>query len=218
MWPKLVSANVPPDNGSSMSSLEATLESIDRANAEDPNQHQGQPLALVQGRAASDWLSQLVGDASSAELSAELQLAVRAHHLRRWELVRSDYPEGRAGYLRWRRDNKAHQADSLAAIMAEHGGEPASIDRTRSLLGRTKLRTDPETQHLEDAACLVFLQTQFDAMSERTEHDHLVSIVAKTLKKMSEPASALAGSVHVSETSARVLVEAADLATSLESP
>ena len=36
-----------------------------------------------------------------------LLLAARAHHLRRWELPRDSYPVGRAGYLRWRRDQKA---------------------------------------------------------------------------------------------------------------
>jgi len=186
-----------------MSDIRATITAIDQANREDPNQHQGEPLSFVQGVLASGWLAKLDADASP-----ELQLVVRAHHLRRWELARSDFPEGREGYLRWRRENKAHQADSLAALMEAGDWTPDAVERSRKLLARTKLRTDPETQTLEDAACLVFLQTQFDDMATRTEHDHLVSIVAKTLKKMSPPAIELAGSIELSEAAQAVLGDA----------
>jgi len=183
--------------------LERVLASIDLANGQDPNLFDGEPLALVQGRAASRWLAQLDASASS-----ELQLAVRAHHLRRWELKRTDYPEGRAGYLRWRKDNKAHQADSLATLMEADGWAANAVDRARLLLGRTKLRTDAETQTLEDAACLVFLETQFASMVEQTDHDHLVAIVAKTLKKMSPSAAILAGSISLSPPARAVLQDA----------
>ena len=85
----------------------------------------------------------------------------------------------------------------------------ASVERAQVLLGRTQLRNDPETQALEDAACLVFLETQFDDMSTRTEHDHLVSIVTKTLKKMSPHAISLAASIDLSATAQSILNEAA---------
>ncbi len=189
-----------------LTAIEATLAAIDAANGDDPNLFAGQPLALVQGRAATGWLDRLDPNAS-----AELQLAVRAHHLRRWELKRADYPEGRQGYLRWRRENKAHQATSLATLMTADGWPTESIERAQVLLSRTTLRTDPETQALEDAACLVFLETQFGAMTERTQHDHLVVIVAKTLKKMSNEAVTLASSIGLSPTSQAVLADAVAL-------
>ena len=80
--------------------LTSTIAAIDTANRLDPNLYDGDPLAYVQGRAASRWLDELTDSPSDA-----LLLAVRAHHLRRWELTRDSYPEGRAGYLKWRRDN-----------------------------------------------------------------------------------------------------------------
>ena len=184
--------------------LSLVIEQIDAANAEDPNLIDGQPLAFVQGRAASRWLEQLAPATSS-----ELQLTVRAHHLRRWEIKRADYPEGRKGYLWWRSDNKAHQAASLGALMGANGWSDASIERAQVLLSRTQLRKDPETQLLEDAACLVFLETQFDEMAERTEPGHLVSIVTKTLKKMSPGAISLAASIDLSATAQSILNEAA---------
>ena len=63
---------------------------IDAVNANDPRTHDTEPLALAQGRKAEAWVVRLDPDASVA-----LRLAARAHHLRRWELPRSDYPEGR---------------------------------------------------------------------------------------------------------------------------
>lgn len=183
--------------------IDAVVAAIDRANADDPTVLRGQPLALVQGQRASDWLEKLDPSPTS-----ELQLCVRAHHLRRWEIPRSTYPSGRDGYLKWRRANKAHQGESLATIMSEADWPTESIDRCRSLLLRTKLRSDPDTQTLEDAACLVFLETQFDAMVDATNHDHLVTIVAKTLRKMSGEALSLAGTIPLSDRAAAVLRDA----------
>ena len=153
---------------------------------------------------ASSWLDRLTPNASPA-----LAVAARAHHLRRWELRRDTYPEGRAGYLKWRIDNKAHQAASAASILSEHDWPDDAIVRVRELLGRTKLRTDADTQTLEDVACLVFLETQFDKMVDETDRDHMVTIVAKTLKKMSQPAIELAGGIPVSDEGRAVIASAA---------
>lgn len=183
--------------------VDTMLAAIDAVNELDPNQLNGRPLARVQGERASHWLTRLV-DAPSPEL----QLSVRAHHLRRWEIARADYPTGRHGYLRWRRANKAHQAESLAALMSEASWSSESIELARTLLMRTKLRRDPDTQALEDAACLVFLETQFEAMVDSTDHDHLVAIVAKTLRKMSHDAIGLAQSLPLSERGAAVVRDA----------
>jgi len=183
--------------------VDAAFAAIDAANAEDPNRFEDQPLALVQGQRGSQWLDRL-----AAHPAPELQLSVRAHHLRRWEIVRADYPEGRQGYLAWRRANKQHQGESLASIMQADDWDADQIDRARTLLKRTKLRSDDDTQLLEDAACLVFLETQFDTMIAKTEHDHLVTIVLKTLRKMSSDAIELAGSIDLSPGASHVLSEA----------
>ena len=84
----------------------------------------------------------------------------------------------------------------------------AVIEQARTLLARTNLRTDPETQALEDTACLVFLETQFDDMAARTEHDRMTSIVTKTLKKMSPLAVTLAASIDLGSTAGAVLADA----------
>lgn len=183
----------------------AALEQIDAANQADPSSHDGQPLALVQGQRASVWLPRLADAASPA-----LVIAVRAHHLRRWELARADYPEGRAGYLRWRRDNKRHQATAARQIVDAVGLGSEVGERVEELLAMRAHRQDADAQVLEDAACLVFLETAFDPMVDRLDHDHLVAVVAKTLRKMSPRAIELAGEVSLSEPARAVLAEAVE--------
>lgn len=176
---------------------------IDRENDADPNLHDGRPLARVHGELASQWVDRLVEAPSD-----ELRIAARAHHLRRWELARSDYPDGRAGYLRWRRDNKQVQADGTVEIAGRLGYDRAATDRIAELMLRRGLGSDPETQVLEDAACLAFLDTQFDAMVAKLGHDHMVQVLTRTLKKMSPAAIGLAAEVQLSSEASAVLAAA----------
>ncbi len=158
------------------------LEEIDRANGDDPTAWNGEPLARAQGRLAHLWVRRLEPDAGSA-----LQLACRAHHLRRWVVPRSTYPDGRAGYLRWRRDQKTRHARELREILETSGLDPAVVDRATTIVAKIGLGTDPEVQAFEDAVCLTFVQTQLGSTAERLETEHLVEVVAKTLAKMSDP-------------------------------
>lgn len=189
--------------------LAAAIAAIDRANETDPNLIGDRPLALVQGERASAWLAGL-----DATPSGELAVAARAHHLRRWEIARADFPEGRDGYLRWRRANKQHQATVIGPLLDGLGFDEAFRARVAALLLRRGLGTDAETQSLEDVACLVFLETQFEPMVDRLDHDHLVRVVAKTLKKMSPEAIALAIGIELSPMAAAVLGEAVTSAAS----
>lgn len=183
--------------------LDQIFAAIDHANGDDPNSLPAGPRAFVQGRLATKWLAALAPDASPA-----LQIATRAHHLRRWEIARGDYAKGRAGYLQWRRDNKSHQADAAATILDGAGWPADTTMRVGQLLRRTQLRTDSETQVLEDVACLVFLETQFAAMVERTEHDQMVTIVAKTLRKMSAAGIEAAGTLSLTAAGQQIIAEA----------
>jgi hypothetical protein len=154
---------------------------IDAANAADPNDCDGEPLSLVQGRLAQAWVTTL-----DPEASQSLQLAARAHHLRRWVVPRASYPDGRPGYLRWRRDQKARHATELGELLADAGVEPAIAERASAIVAKIGLGSDPEVQTFEDAVCLTFLQTQFRATAERLDEEHMVNVVAKTLAKMSD--------------------------------
>jgi hypothetical protein len=157
------------------------IEAIDHANADDPNTWNDEPLALAQGRIAHGWVVRLDPAASDA-----LQLAARAHHLRRWVVPRASYPEGRPGYLRWRRDQKQRHAAELSEILSAAGVEPATVERAAAIVAKVGLGSDPEVQVFEDAVCLTFVETQFDTTADRLDADLMVDVVAKTLAKMSD--------------------------------
>ena len=180
---------------------------IDAANAADPNpvtvRGTTEPLALVHGRLAVEWVEHLQPDPPEP-----LLIAARAHHLRRWEVPRSTYPEGKPGYLRWRRDQKRRHATDVAEIMAAAGFDAAEIERTQALLRREQLATDAETQVLEDAACLVFIETQLAEMEPRFDHDHLIDVIRKTARKMSPAGLAAVGTIALGEREVALLGEA----------
>ncbi len=156
-------------------------EAIDAVNANDPRTYETEPLALVQGRKAEEWVERLDPDASVA-----LRLAARAHHLSRWELPRSDYPEGRAGYLRWRRAQKDRHARDLIVILGDAGGHESVSARAAEIVAKKGLGSDEEVQTFEDAVSLSFLETELRPVIDRLDDDSKVAdIVAKTLAKMS---------------------------------
>lgn len=176
-----------------MGDLGEALGAIDAANGHDPNLFDGEPLALVQGRLAHGWVLRL--DASASEA---LQLAARAHHLRRWVVSRSSYPEGRAGYLTWRRDQKLRHADELRAILVAEGVDASTTDRACTVVTKAGLGSDPEVQTFEDAVCLTFLQTQLTSTIDKVHDDeHMVAVIVKTLGKMSAAGKAAALTIEL---------------------
>jgi hypothetical protein len=187
--------------------VSAAFAAIDAANALDPTIASfggiTGPLAKVQGERATVWLARLEPDPSQA-----LQLAVRAHHLRRWTVERASYPEGRAGYHRWKRAAKEVHAAALGEVLTPLHLDDAVVARAQTLVQRIGLGTDPETQSVEDCACLVFLEAQFESLVEKIGREKVVDAVRKTVKKMSPAAIALAGEAVESEIGRSVLVEA----------
>jgi hypothetical protein len=164
-------------------------QAIDAANALDPTRVSVRgvslPLALAHGQYAAEWVAEL--DPTADEL---VLLAARAHHLRRWELPRSDYEPGRAGYLRWKRDQRQRHARDVADLLTPLGYEADEVALVQAWVRRDHLATDPGSQLVEDAACLVFIETQLADVAGKLEHDHLVDVIRKTAKKMSPAALA----------------------------
>jgi hypothetical protein len=163
--------------------LAAAFAAIDAANADDPHtvvvRGAERPKELTHAELAVDWIHRLVPEPSDA-----LLLAARAHHVRRWEIPRASQPEGRAGYLRWKRLLQQHHAEVAARVLGEVGIDPATVERVQALVKKERLKSDPEVQALEDALCLVFVETQFGVLTEQLGDDHMVEVVAKTLRKM----------------------------------
>ena len=153
---------------------------IDAENAQDPRRDEGEPNELLYGRRMSAWLARLAPDAGEA-----LQLAARAQHLARWRIPRAQFPDGRAGYKRWRTECARMHAARAGEILAAAGYDRATIVRVGELLVKARLADDPEVQALEDTACLVFLEHHLADFARKHERDKLIDIIQKTWKKMS---------------------------------
>jgi hypothetical protein len=172
-------------------------------NAEDPTSVLGEPTALVQGRLAAAWVERLDPAASDVQL-----LAARAHHLRRWASPRTDFPEGRAGYLRWRTAAKKRHAEELGELLAGAGYPAEAIERAQRIVRKEGLGTDPAVQTHEDALCLVFLETQLDPLAADLGDEKAVAVLAKTAAKMGPAGLAAAGGLALSPHGAALLADA----------
>lgn len=158
------------------------MEMFDAANAEDPNREPGgEPKELSYAKRMSAWLDRLEPNAPD-----EVRLAVRAQHIRRWEIPRDSYPAGRRAYLAWRSELGRFHADTAGAIMRDCGFDDSSVLRVQSIIRKERFRTDRLAQLLEDVACLVFLDHYFAPFAGDQGEDSMVNILRKTWKKMSE--------------------------------
>lgn len=188
--------------------FEQTLVAIDALHAEDPRattltDGTSMPQELAYAQRMSGWLD-CVHDAPDEVL----RLAVRAQHLQRWLVPRAEYPEGRVGYLTWRRDQGSRSGDTTAQLMRKAGYSDEDASRAAQIIGKKGLGRDADVQALEDCACLVFLESYFADFSRKIEHDHMVRIVQMTWRKMSPRAHALALKLPMSNASLALVKEA----------
>jgi hypothetical protein len=170
--------------GEDSRALADVIAAIDAANARDPSTTEidgrREPAELVYGRRMSETLARIAPDASEP-----LRIAVRGQHIERWTSPRKAYPEGRVGYLKWRKDLQDFHAKRLGEIMAGAGYGAEAIARVGALIRKERLKSDAEVQTLEDVACLVFLAHYLDDFMGKTDQDKLAGILAKTWNKMS---------------------------------
>ncbi len=164
---------------------------LDAMNAEDPVKETvgGKPRAseLVYADRLESWIRRLDPAASD-----ELLIAARGQHVRRWTSARATYPEGRWGYLRWREDLKRMHADTVTEAMRAEGLPDASVARARGIVMKRDLAGNPDAQTMEDALCLLFLETKFQDLLAKTDDEKMVDIIRKTWRKMSAKAQAMA--------------------------
>jgi hypothetical protein len=163
--------------------FDRAIAAIDAANAESPT-----GIEPDHARRVTDWVRRL-----DPEAGEELLLAARAHHIRRWTVPRASYPDGRSGYLRWRRDLHEVHATEVGRILVECGYDDDAVRRVQDIVRKRRLASDPEVQTLEDALCLVFIETQYDELAGRLDGEKMDVVVEKTLAKMTDRGRALAG-------------------------
>jgi uncharacterized protein DUF4202 len=174
--------------------FEAALLRFDAENSRDPNLENFQPRELLYAKRLTDWVLRLCPDASE-----ELRLAARCQHICRWQSPRESYPMTRAGYLKWRADLKKFHAQKSGEILREVGYDEKTILRVQDLNLKKNFPNDPETQILEDALCLVFLEFQLADLAAKTADDKTINALQKSWDKMSEAARAEALKLNYGE-------------------
>lgn len=185
--------------------LRHALAAVDAANADDPNRLEvrgtSRPKELAHAELASEWIARLVEQPSDA-----LRIAARAHHMRRWQIPRTDYPPGRDGYRRWRKDLQRFHAERVEEILVAQGYDATFIDRVGALVRKEGLGQDVEVQALEDALCLIFLETQLDDTAVKLDdEDKTERVLRKTLRKMSATAVELIDELPLTRESRELL-------------
>lgn len=187
--------------------LQATLAAFDTANQQDPNHEtvngQQVPKEWIYGQRMSARLADFQPDAS-----VTLQLAVRAQHICRWKIPRSDYPMDRQGYKRWRSDLAQFHGETAASIMQSQGYDEEAIQRVRDLLLKRGLKRDDEVQTLEDVACLVFLEYYLEEFAAKHDEEKLIDIIRKTWNKMSIKGHEAALRLPLSDTMLQLVTKA----------
>ena len=157
---------------------------IDTAHAADPTRaDDGRPAELVYGERVEAWVARLVGDASPL-----LRLAARCQHLERWLTPRATFPEGKVGYLAWRRSLYLKQAERARELLLTAGVTAAEASEVATWVSKTGLKTNPGTQALEDAAVLVFLENEIGAFAANHAdypREKFIDILKKTWRKLS---------------------------------
>ncbi|CAN9226216.1 unnamed protein product [Alternaria alternata] len=178
--------------------LERALTAIDAAHALDPNKvtinNEEMPYGLHYAQKCTSYLEKRAPDASEP-----LRIAIRAQHFRRWEVPRSSYPMTRPGYHAWRTYLKKRQAELVEQICLDSGYSKEDSETVGSLIRKEDLKANEETMVLEDVACLVFLDDQFEAFEKEHDEDKIVRILQKTWGKMTDQGHELALKIPMGE-------------------
>jgi hypothetical protein len=185
---------------------------IDAANNADPNRVTADgkdwPKELLYSERMSGMLERFKPLADDV-----MKLAIRAQHIERWKSSRQDYPQGRIGYLQWRKDLYKIQASRAAELMAEAGYDQAERDRAWQAVAKKNIKGNPDTQMLEDVTDLVFMEHyMLEFVAKHPDYDEVkwLEIIRKTWLKMSPDAQqfALSGAIQLPESLAPLVHKA----------
>lgn len=159
---------------------------FDAANAQDPNQEEGLPKELLYAQRMTEMIGRFAPEASEVA-----QLAVRAQHIQRWMVPRNSYPLGKPGYFAWRTGLYQFHAKTAGELMLQAGYDDALIEQVKVAVSKQGIRTNPDTQMLEDVTGLVFIEYYmlgFAGQHAEYSEEKWLDIISKTWKKMSDDA------------------------------
>jgi hypothetical protein len=192
--------------------FQSAIAAFDCANAQDPNQEMlagiSFPKELLYAQRMSEMQHRYAPQASEA-----VRLAVRAQHIERWKIPRTDYAMDKPGYMLWRTTLYKFHAETAGKLMQVAGYDDEMIARTKLIISKKQLKSDAETQLMEDVVGLVFIEHYMLAFAaQHPEYDEAkwLVIIKKTWHKMSENAHqfALAGNIKLPETLLPLILKA----------
>lgn len=167
---------------------------IDQAHSADPKLTADErPAELVYADNMERWIVRVAPEATPI-----LRLAARCQHLERWSTPRSSFPLDKLGYHAWRKSLYKQQSDRARTLLLEADVPADEADEAATWVAKNGLKTNPGTQALEDAACLVFLETEipgFATLHPDYTDDKFIDIIGKTWRKMSPRAQQLASTI-----------------------
>jgi hypothetical protein len=158
------------------------IQKFDEYNSADPKGSE-----VLYARRMSERLFKFRPDAPE-----HIQLAIRCQHIGRWQIPRLTYPDGKKGYLAWRNKLKDHHAEIAARIMQECGYDQDMIGMVQDLLEKKDLRSNADTKLLEDVVCMVFVEFYLEDFATKHDDEKVIDILAKTFRKMTPEAIAVA--------------------------
>ena len=160
---------------------------IDAANTEDPRTEfvdgKPRPRELLFAQRVYEWVRKLVDDPSE-----ELLLAARAHTLRRWLVPRERYPKTTVGYHQWRDALARFHAQEAEEILREVGYAVDAIRCVKAFITKENWPAEPEACALEDADCLLFLETKLQNYVGEWEEEKTLRVLQRALRKMTADA------------------------------
>ncbi len=162
---------------------EGVIAAIDLKNSEDPRRDTvngvEHPTELLYSQRMTEALMSVYPDASES-----LRIAARAQHICRWRIPRTDYPATKEGYHTWRRACQELHATLTSGIMAAHGYEEEKTGKVCKLLRKQDLKTDRDSQRLENVVCMVFVKYYLADFAEKHDDKKLIGIIQKSARKM----------------------------------
>ena len=180
---------------------------IDAAHAADPARTaDGRPAELAYADRMEKWVVRIQPGAQPI-----LRLAARCQHLERWLVPRSTFPMDKPGYLAWRSSLYGKQAARARSLLLEAGVTEGAAADAATWVAKKSLRTNAGTQALEDAAVLVFLESEiesFAAQHSEYPREKFVEILRKTWRKMSPRAQELARGLDLPPSTAALVASA----------
>jgi len=191
---------------------QATIVDIDAANAGDPRtitvDGATRPYEVVYSERMTERLAAMYPEASEL-----LRIAARGQHIRRWDIPRLRFPEGREGYNDWRRACRQRHAELLGEIMRVRGYDQRDVEHVAKLVKKEQLKKDRESQSLENVVDVVFLEHYFEEFYGKYSHyddAKIVDIIAKTLRKMSPKGHQVALALALPERTRRLVIAAVE--------